>query len=77
LGPDGSPELSAAFENFSSTPAGLFPARITLEAAAAAQKRSLEIVYQEPEVNIEIAPLLFDQEKPPNAKEVPIEALVR
>ncbi|HEY6363728.1 MAG TPA: DUF4292 domain-containing protein [Candidatus Binatia bacterium] len=77
LGPDGSPELSAAFENFSSTPAGLFPARITLEAAAAAQKRSLEIVYQEPEVNVEIAPSLFDQEKPPNAKEVPIEALVR
>jgi hypothetical protein len=37
----------------------------------------LEIVYQEPEVNVEIAPSLFDQEKPPNAKEVPIEALVR
>jgi hypothetical protein len=76
LGRDGSPELSAAFENFSSTPAGLFPSNITLEAAAA-QKRSLVIVYQEPEVNVEIAPSLFDQEKPPNAKEAPIEALVR
>jgi hypothetical protein len=37
----------------------------------------LEIVYQDPEVNVEIAPSLFDQEKPPNAKEVPIEALIR
>lgn len=75
LGPDGSSELSAAFENFSSTPAGLFPSKITLEAAD--QKRFLEIVYQEPEVNVEIAPSLFVQEKPANAKEVPIEALER
>jgi outer membrane lipoprotein-sorting protein len=77
LGPGGSPELSAAFENFSATPAGLFPSNITLEAQTSAQKRSLEIVYQDPEVNVEIAPSLFDQEKPPNAKEVPIEALIR
>jgi hypothetical protein len=77
LGPDGSPTLSAAFENFSATPAGLFPSNITLEAKTSAQKRSLDIVYQDPEVNVEIAPSLFDQEKPPNAKEVPIEALVR
>jgi outer membrane lipoprotein-sorting protein len=77
LGPDGSPALSAAFENFSATPAGLFPSNITLEAETSAQKRSLAIVYQDPEVNVEIAPSLFDQEKPPNAKEVPIEALVR
>ena len=77
LGPDGSPALSAAFENFSATPAGLFPSNITLEAETSAQKRSLDIVYQDPEVNVEIAPSLFDQEKPPNAKEAPIEALVR
>jgi hypothetical protein len=77
LGPDGNPELSAAFENFSATPAGLFPTNITLEAEGPAQKRSLELVYQDPEVNVEISPSLFDQEKPPNAKEVPIEALVR
>jgi hypothetical protein len=75
LGPDGSPELSAAFENFSPTPAGLFPSKITLEAAD--QKRSLEIVYQEPEVNVEITPSLFVQEKPAGAQEVPIEALER
>jgi len=75
LGSDGSPELSAAFDDFSSTPAGLFPAKITLEAQP--QKRSLEIVYQEPEVNVEIAPSLFVQEKPASAQEVPIEALGR
>jgi Domain of unknown function (DUF4292) len=77
LSPDGNPTLSAAFENFSATPAGLFPSNITLEAETSAQKRSLEIVYQDPEVNVEIAPSLFDQQKPPNAKEAPIEALVK
>ena len=75
LGSDGSPELSASFDNFSSTPAGLFPSKISLEAGA--EKRSLEIVYQEPEVNVAIAPALFVQEKPANAQEVPIEALGR
>ena len=75
LGPDGSPELSAAFENFASTPAGLFPTKITFEVAP--QKRSVEIIYQEPEVNVEIEPSLFVQEKPASAQEVPIEALKR
>jgi hypothetical protein len=73
LSSDGRAELSAAFENFSATPAGLFPSKITLEVPA--QERSLEIVYQEPEVNVELAPSLFVQEKPANAKEIPIEAL--
>jgi outer membrane lipoprotein-sorting protein len=73
LNPDGSAELSAAFDNFTSTAAGLFPAKIILEAAA--QQRSLEIAYQDPEVNVELPPSVFIQEKPPNAKEVPIEAL--
>lgn len=75
LGSDGSPELSASFDDFSSTTAGLFPAKITLEAQP--QKRSLDIVYQEPEVNVEIAPSLFVQEKPASAQELPIEALGR
>jgi hypothetical protein len=75
LGSEGSPELSASFDNFSATPAGLFPLKITLEAAE--QNRSLTIVYQEPEVDVEIAPSLFVQEKPANAREVPIEALER
>jgi len=75
LGSDGSPELSASFDNFSSTPVGLFPSKISLEAAA--EKRSLEIVYQEPEVNVAIEPSLFVLEKPASAQEVPIEMLRR
>ena len=70
---DGRPELSASFDNFFSTPVGLFPLKINLEAGA--QQRSLEIVYQDPEVNVELAPSLFVQEKPPNVKEVPIDVL--
>jgi hypothetical protein len=73
LAADGSPELSASFDNFSSTSAGLFPLKIKLETGA--QERSLEIVYQEPEINVELAASFFVQEKPPNVKEVPIEAL--
>ncbi len=73
LGPDGSPELSASFDDFSPTPVGLFPSKITLEDPA--QDRLLEIVYQEPEVNVELAPSLFVQQKPATAREVPIEAL--
>ena len=73
LAPDGKPELSATFDSFSPTPAGLFPAKITLEDAT--QERLLEIVYKEPELNVEIAPSLFVQEKPANVREVPIEAL--
>jgi len=65
--------LSAAFENFASTPAGLFPLKISLEAAG--QKRVLEITYQEPELNASIPPELFSQQKPANAKELPIEAI--
>lgn len=73
LAPDGKPELSAAFENFSPTAAGLFPSKITLEDAM--EERLLEIVYQEPELNVAIEPSLFVQAKPANAREVPIEAL--
>jgi hypothetical protein len=75
LSENGSPELSAAFENFATTSAGLFPLRIKLETGA--QERSLEIIYQEPEINVELAASFFVQEKPPNVKEVPIEALGR
>jgi hypothetical protein len=73
LGADGSTEVSAVFENFSPTPGGFFPLKIIVEAAG--QQRRLEITYQEPEINVEIAPGLFLQEKPANAKEIPIEAL--
>jgi hypothetical protein len=73
LGPDGNPEMSAAFENFSSTAAGLFPLKIVFEVPM--QQRSVEIVYEEPEINGALAPELFFQQKPANVKELPIEAL--
>jgi outer membrane lipoprotein-sorting protein len=73
LSADGTPEVSAVFENFSPTPAGSFPLKIVVETAA--QQRRLEITYQEPEINVEISPALFLQEKPANVKEIPIEAL--
>jgi hypothetical protein len=75
LGPDGKAELSAAFDSFATAGGGLFPSKIVVEAAG--QERTLEIAYQEPEVNVKIDPSLFVQQKPPNAKEYPIEALDR
>jgi hypothetical protein len=73
LSPDGTPEVSAVFDNFSPTPGGPFPLKIIVETAR--QQRRLEVTYQEPEINVEISPALFFQEKPANAKEIPIEAL--
>jgi hypothetical protein len=73
LGPDGNPVLSAAFEDFASTPAGFFPLKISVEGAA--PQRAVEITYQEPELNASIPAELFSQQKPANAKELPIEAI--
>lgn len=72
-GPDGEIELSALFSDFFSTPAGLFPLKISLEAHT--QQKSLEISYQEPEVNVALPFALFVQEKPGNAREIPLESL--
>jgi hypothetical protein len=68
-------ELSAIFSDYTPTPAGSFPSRILLESAA--PKRRLEIRYQEPELNGAIPSELFSQQKPPHAKELPIEVLAR
>jgi hypothetical protein len=35
----------------------------------------LEITYQEPELNASIPPELFSQQKPANAKELPMESI--
>jgi hypothetical protein len=72
-GPGGGIELSAIFSDFLSTPPGLFPLKISLEAHA--QQRRLEIRYQDPEVNVDLPPALFVQEKPMNVREIPLEAL--
>jgi hypothetical protein len=69
----GAVELSARFSEYVSTPAGLFPLRISIEAPL--QKKKLEIRYQEPELNGKISSGDFTQQKPPHAQEVPIEAI--
>ena len=69
----GETEISVAFSDYAPTPAGLFPLRIAIESAI--QKRRLEIRYQEPELNATLQADLFSQQRPPNVKELPIEAL--
>ncbi|MGH7845239.1 MAG: hypothetical protein ACREQW_08725 [Candidatus Binatia bacterium] len=71
----GTSQLSALFADFFSSPAGPFPLRISFEARA--DETRLEIRYREPEINVELAANLFSQEKPANAKEIPIESLGR
>ncbi len=70
---DGKLELSATFSEYISTSAGLFPTKIRFEAHL--QKKTLEIRYQDPEINPSLAADLFSQQKPPHAQEVPIEAI--
>ena len=72
-GPNGGIEMSAHFSDFSSTPAGPFPLKISLEAPA--QQKRVEIRYQEPELNVDLSPGLFVLEKPQNVRELPIESL--
>lgn len=70
---DGEVELSALFDDFSSTPDGPFPLKISLEAPP--QQKRLEIRYQEPELNVELSLPLFVQEKPATAREIPLESV--
>ena len=69
----GAVELKAQFTDYISTPAGLFPSKIVMEAPLQGQK--LEIHYQEPELNAALPAELFSQQKPANAKELPIEVI--
>lgn len=70
---DGGMELTARYLDYVSTPAGLFPLRIQIEAPL--QKRNLEIRYQEPELNPSIPEELFSQQKPGHAQELRLESL--
>jgi hypothetical protein len=70
---EGKVELSAQFDEYVSTPAGLFPSLIIFEANL--QKKKLQIRYQQPELNPTISADLFSQQKPANAQEVPIETI--
>jgi hypothetical protein len=73
LDPDGRIELSALFSDFFSSPSGLFPSRISLEAHD--RQKRLEIRYQEPELNVALPSSLFVQEKPAHLREIPLESL--
>ncbi|MGH7767250.1 MAG: DUF4292 domain-containing protein [Candidatus Binatia bacterium] len=73
LNPAGKVEMSARFSDFTTMPAGQFPLKIVLEAPA--QQRRLEITYKEPELNVDLASALFIQQKPENAREVPLDSL--
>jgi outer membrane biogenesis lipoprotein LolB len=73
LNAGGEAEISVKFSDYVQTPAGLFSSRIAVESAA--QKRRLEIRYQEPELNATLPAEIFSQQKPANVKELPIEAL--
>jgi hypothetical protein len=69
----GAIELRATFADYISTPAGPFASTIVVDAPSKGKK--LEIHYQEPELNVSIPTDLFSQQKPPDAKELPIDAL--
>jgi hypothetical protein len=69
----GAVEARVSFADYISTPAGLFPTRIIMEAPL--QNRKLELRYQEPEINAQFSPDLFTQQKPGHVQELPIEAL--
>jgi hypothetical protein len=70
---DGAVELTGHFSDYITTPAGLFPAKIILEAPL--QKKTLEIRFKEPELNASIQADLFFQQKPPHVQEIPIEMI--
>lgn len=69
----GAVELTAHFSDYITTTAGLFPAKINLEAPL--QGKKLEIRFQGPELNAPIAAESFSQQKPANVQEVPIEMI--
>lgn len=69
----GALEMTAQFSDYRPTPAGLFPSKITIESLA--QKKKVEIRYQEPEINVPLSADLFTQQKPAHAQEVPIEMI--
>jgi hypothetical protein len=65
--------LSARFSDYKTTPHGLFPSRVFIEAPP--QGRKLDIRFEEPELNAALPAELFFQQKPPHAQELPIESL--
>ena len=70
LGPSGKPWYIATFEDFSDTPFGRFPLKIALETPPL--KRSYEIRYDRPEINVTLPDTHFVQDLPEGAVRVPL-----
>ena len=66
-------ELTANFSEYITTPAGLFPSKINIEAPR--QGKKLEIRFQEPEFNASLPAESFSQQKPLHVQEFPIEMI--
>ncbi len=69
----GALELTALFSDYITTPAGLFPSKINVEAPL--QGKKLEIRFQDPEFNAILPADSFTQQKPANVQEFPIEMI--
>jgi len=70
LGPDGTPEYVATFEDYSDTPFGRFPLKITLETPPL--QRFYQIRYDKPELNVTLPESHFVQKLPEGAVRVPL-----
>ncbi len=70
VGPDGEPRYVATFEDFSDTPFGRFPLKITLETPPL--QRFYQIRYDQPELNIALPESHFVQKLPEGVVRVPL-----
>jgi len=70
LSPSGNPWYIATFEDYSDTPMGRFPLKIRLETPPL--KRSYEIRYDSPELNVTLPESHFVQELPEGVVRVPL-----
>lgn len=70
LGPNGEPQYVATFEDFSDTPFGRFPLKITLETPPL--RRFYQIRYDKPELNVALPESHFVQKLPEGAVRVPL-----
>lgn len=71
--PAGKVELNAEFGDYADTAAGPFSMRMALESPG--RQMRLEITYDEPELNVDLATGLFMQKKPDNAREVALDSI--
>ena len=70
FGPSGKPWYVATFEDFTDTSAGPFPLKITLETPPL--RRSYQIRYDKPELNVTLPESQFVQELPEGVVRIPL-----